>query len=195
MVRLLSGNEFCFMVFLWCKRNGRRWSQLLCRLACGAATNASWTAVSMYWSPQPLGQLGGVWGCRTACACLLRPEKPHSLIPVQNIQGIVSTHNDMETTGNSYSNASSNSPSFPLGSPVTSGIWLSFLNFNILNLQKIQSDLWFGLDKICDTIKYIKSHVRQKKIKTKEKYKTSGSLPLWGSLTLWVWQKLLLDIV
>ena len=160
-----------------------------------AATNASWTGVSMYWCPQPLGQLGRVWGGRTTCACLLRPEKPHSLIPVQNIQRIVSVHNDRRTIGESYSNASSNSPSFPLGSPVTSGNWLSFLNFSIFNLRKIQSDLWFGLDKIRDTIKYVKSHVGQQKVKTKEKYKTSGSLPLWGSLTLWVWQKLLLDTV
>lgn len=133
--------------------------------------------------PSALGQLGRVWGSRTTYACLRKPKKPHSLIPVQNIQRIFSVRNDMKKIGKQYSNVSSNSPSFPLGSPVTSGNLLSFLNFTIFNLHEIQSDLWFGLDKICDTIKYIKSHVGQK-IKTKEKYKTSGSLPLWGSLTL-----------
>ena len=49
--------------------------------------------------PSALGQLGRVWGSRTTYACLCRPEKLHSLIPVQNIQRIFSVHNDMKKTG------------------------------------------------------------------------------------------------
>ena len=192
MVRLLSGNEFCFMVFLWCKRSGRD----------GLSFCAGWHVVLLQMHHgqlcpciDPLSPWGNWAGSGAAGLPVLVSSSLRSLIHWSQFKTYRELWAHTMTWKQLYSNASSNSPSFPLGSLVTSGNWLSFLNFNILNLYKIQSDLWFGLDKICDTIKYIKSHVGQKKIKTKEKYKTSGSLPLWGSLTLWVWQKLLLDIV
>lgn len=105
MVRLLwklnSVSWFSYDV----RESGRDGLQLLCRLACGAATNASWTAVSCI-DPSALGDRWAGMGLQD-CLCLcLRPEKLISLIPVQNIQRIVSAHNDMETTGTWYQSSS-----------------------------------------------------------------------------------------
>lgn len=150
MVRLLSGNEFCF----WFSYDVRGVEEMV------SASVQGWHVVLLQMHHgqlcpciDPLSPWGNWAGSGAAGLPVLVSSSLRSLIHWSQFKTYRELWAHTMTWKQLYSNASSNSPSFPLGSLVTSGNWLSFLNFNILNLYKIQSDLWFGLDKICDTIK------------------------------------------